>query len=230
MRLKPKQTVKNPKALIYRRFTREQLSGFTVTPTYDSHYFHTYSSQTEGLYWRFNFETENMELVSASEVPQGVTPIEITTQIFPGNIRASYPVVQYEDTYYIYPTTLPVFGTPEWTVTTTPPSAVIPKQELVLSQYFKSIAKYQTNNYYFVGSFDYIIKGQQEGGTTQFIKGNITPLTSMSIKYYSDTANLQPDDLVVIGKHLYSVENPETVYKQQPRPYAIHYVTLNSIL
>lgn len=100
----------------------------------------------------------------------------------------------------------------------------------VLSAKFSNIGKYQTNKYYFAGSFDYMVKGQIEGSTTQFLKGNITPLTSLNIKHYNDSIELQPDDLVVIGKHLYSVENPETTYKQQPKPYAIHYVTLNSIL
>lgn len=95
---------------------------------------------------------------------------------------------------------------------------------------FNNIGKYQTNKYYYSGSFDYIIKGSIEGTTTQYIKGNIVPLTSLNIKFYDDDITLTTDDLVVIDGHLYSVENPETVYKQQPRPFKIHFATLNNIL
>lgn len=92
------------------------------------------------------------------------------------------------------------------------------------------IGKYQTNKYYYSGSFDYIIKGSIEGTTTQYVKGNIVPLTSLNIKFYDDDITLTTDDLVVIDGHLYSVENPETVYKQQPKPFKIHFATLNNML
>lgn len=95
---------------------------------------------------------------------------------------------------------------------------------------FNNIGKYQTNKYYYSGSFDYIIKGSIEGTTTQYVKGNIVPLTSLNIKFYDDDITLTPDDLVVIDGHLYSVENPETIYKQQPKPFKIHFATLNNIL
>lgn len=100
----------------------------------------------------------------------------------------------------------------------------------LLSGTFNNIAKYQTNKYYFVGSFDYVIKGSIEGSTAQYIKGNIIPLTSLNIKYYDDNIDLSTDDLVVIEGHLYSIENPETTIKQQPKPFKIHFATLNSIL
>lgn len=95
---------------------------------------------------------------------------------------------------------------------------------------FNNIGKYQTNKYYYSGSFDYIIKGSIEGTTTQYVKGNIVPLTSLNIKFYDDDITLTTDDLVVIDGHLYSVENPETVYKQQPKPFKIHFATLNNML
>ena len=100
----------------------------------------------------------------------------------------------------------------------------------LLSGTFNNIAKYQTNKYYFVGSFDYMLKGSIEGTTAQYIKGNIIPLTSLNIKYFDDEINLKTDDLVVIDGHLYSVENPETNIKQQPKPFKIHFATLNNIL
>ena len=106
-----------------------------------------------------------------------------------------------------------------------------PEEEIpLLSATFNNIGKYQTNTYYYVGSFDYMIKGTISGTTTQFIKGNIIPLTSLNIKYFDDDIDLAPDDLVVIEGHLYSVENPETVLKQLPKPFKVHFATLNSIL
>ena len=82
-----------------------------------------------------------------------------------------------------------------------------------MSAKFNNIGKYQTNKYYYVGSFDYMVKGSIEGTTSQYIKGNIIPLTSMNIKHFNDEINLNVDDLVVIGKKLFSVENPETTMK-----------------
>lgn len=100
----------------------------------------------------------------------------------------------------------------------------------LLSATFNNIAKYQTDKYYFAGSFDYVIKGSVEGTTTQYIKGNVIPLTALSIKHFNDEIKLSVEDLVVIEGKLYSVENPETVYKQQPKKYSIYFATLNSIL
>ena len=100
----------------------------------------------------------------------------------------------------------------------------------LLSATFNNIAKYQTNKYYYVGSFDYMIKGSVGGTTTQYIKGNIIPLTSLNIKYFDDSINLAVDDLVVIDKKLYAVENPEIVKKMQPKAFNIYFATLNSIL
>lgn len=106
---------------------------------------------------------------------------------------------------------------------------ILPDSEF-LSAKFGNIARYQTNKYYFVGSFDYMIRGSIEGTTTQHIKGNIMPLTSMNIKYFNDDIDLDVDDLVVIGDHLYSVENPETTQKRMPKAFKVHFATLNSIL
>lgn len=93
-----------------------------------------------------------------------------------------------------------------------------------------SIAKYQKNAYYYAGSFSFMLRGSVSGSTSQYIKGNIVPLTSMNIKYFDDSLDLQVDDLVVVDGKLYSVENPETDFKFQPKGYKIHFVTLNNIL
>lgn len=93
-----------------------------------------------------------------------------------------------------------------------------------------NIAKYQKNAYYYAGSFSFIIRGSITGATTQYIKGNITPLTSMNIKYFDDSINLQVDDLVVVNGRLYAAENLETDQKYQPKVYKVHFATLNNIL
>ena len=93
-----------------------------------------------------------------------------------------------------------------------------------------NIAKYQKNTYYYAGSFTFVVRGSITGATTQYIKGNIMPLTSMNIKYFNDSVNLQVDDLVVVGDHLYSAENLETDQKYQPKVYKVHFATLNNIL
>lgn len=99
-----------------------------------------------------------------------------------------------------------------------------------LDKQFANIGKYQFNQYYFTGSFDFTIMGDTEGSTIQPVKGLITPLKTFNIKYYSDYANLSPDDLVVINNGLYSVESPDSVIKWQPRPLRIYNATLNNIL
>lgn len=99
-----------------------------------------------------------------------------------------------------------------------------------LDKQFANIGKYQFNQYYFTGSFDFTIMGDTEGSTIQPVKGLITPLKTFNIKYYSDYANLSPDDLVVINNGLYSVESPDSVVKWQPRPLRIYNATLNNIL
>lgn len=93
-----------------------------------------------------------------------------------------------------------------------------------------NIAKYQKNAYYYAGSFAFMIRGSISGSTSQYIKGNIVPLTSMNIKYFSDDIKLDVDDLVVVDGRLYGVENPETSIKYQPKTYNIYFVTLNNIL
>ena len=100
----------------------------------------------------------------------------------------------------------------------------------LLNATFNNVAKYQTNKYYYVNSFDFMIKGSIEGTTAQYIKGNIIPLTALNIKFFDDDIDLAPDDLVVIENKLFSVENPETVIKQQPKPFKIYFATLNNIL
>ena len=74
-----------------------------------------------------------------------------------------------------------------------------------------------------------MIKGSVDGSTIQYVKGLITPQSSLNIRTYDDI-EVRPDDLLVIGGSLYAVENLEATYKQMPKRFGIYYMTLNNIL
>lgn len=198
MKLKPKSTVHNPLALVFRRFTVINES-FTVE--------NIYMTVADNKYWVF----DNQKL-SFIEVDNAV----ISTSTKVTNVF-NYNVLQYQKLYFKY-------NGASW-VSIEDISGLT-----LLSALYNNVGKYQTNKYYFSGSFDYMIKGSIEGTTSQYIKGNILPLTSLNIKYFDDDISLSVDDLVVIDGKLYSVEDPETTIKQQPKPFKIYFATLNSIL
>lgn len=99
----------------------------------------------------------------------------------------------------------------------------------LLSALFNDIARYQTNKYYLVGSFDYMIRGTISSSDTQPIKGNIMHLRSFEIKYFDDDIHIDHDDLVVIDGHLYGVEELAYDIKRSPKPYTVYFATLNNI-
>ena len=198
MKLKPKSTVHNPLALVFRRFTVINES-FTVE--------NIYMTVADNKYWVF----DNQKL-SFIEVDNAV----ISTSTKVTNVF-NYNVLQYQKLYFKY-------NGASWE------SIEDISGLTLLSALYNNVGKYQTNKYYFSGSFDYMIKGSIEGTTSQYIKGNILPLTSLNIKYFDDDISLSVDDLVVIDGKLYSVEDPETTIKQQPKPFKIYFATLDSIL
>lgn len=201
MRLKPRNTLKGNIALLYKRFINIEKSFSTET---------LYNTTEDGLFWLFD-STELKFIKADPEVVDAKTNIVSVT---------SSKVFQYGNKYFKYDMSSGWIEINE-----------VDSQIQTLERAgFNNIAKYQTNKYYYVGSFDYMIKGSIEGTETQYIKGNIIPLKAMNIKYYNDDINLSVGDLVVCEGRLFSVENPETDYKYQPKPYAIHYATLNSIL
>lgn len=199
MRLKPRTTVNNPRALLYKRFT-----GIEESESLS----HVYKTISDNLLWTFDNIKLQFNLVSASEIDS----------------RTAITLVIDFDTILVYQGTYFQYNGLNWQNVTNMGGIE------TLNLQFNNIGKYQTNQYYYVGSFDYMVKGSIEGTTTQYMKGNILPLTSMNIKYFDDDVNLEVGDLVVIDGHLYSVENPETVLKQMPRPFKVHFATLNSIL
>lgn len=205
--MKPKSTVHNKKALIYKRFIglEKSVNLAVIYKTIDN------------KYWTFDCDNLTFSEIATSLIPQTSTIREISN---------SNTYLSYQDKYFAYVNTAEIGEDPiyEWS------QVQLSEGKTLLSATFNNIGKYQTNKYYYAGSFDYMIKGSIEGTTSQFIKGNIIPLTSLNIKYFNDYANLNVDDLVVIGEKLYAVENPETVQKMQPRPFKIYFATLNAIL
>lgn len=208
MRLKFKSTTKQPKALLYKRFTAiENSYGFsTVYETFDN------------KVWLFDSEADDMS-----------NPFVIVTESLPPEVKVimvadDTVVLQYQNLFYHY--MVGADETASW-------KEITPSSEdgiTLLSASFGNISRYQTNKYYYVGSFDYMIKGSISGTETQYIKGNIMPLQSLNIKYFTDDIKLDQQDLVVIEGRLFSVENPETDIKYNPKKYKIHFATLNSVL
>ena len=199
MRFKPKSTVFNPRALLYKRFIglEQSLNTTTIYKTADK------------KMWAFD-----NQLLQFIELNNAIPNAKIV------QVNDATTVLEYQGNYFKYMDTKTGWVKVEDIVA----------GASLLSATFNNIARYQTNKYYFSGSFDYMIKGSESISTTQFIKGNITPLRSFNIKYYSDDIKLTPDDLIVIENNLYSVERCEVVRKMQPRPFNIYFATLNSIL
>lgn len=159
----------------------------------------------DGKFWTFDNET-----LTFSQTPKAEGEIVI--------VETNKTILKYQSTYFRYN------GTAWETLTELPENVVL------LNASFNNIGRYQTNKYYYVGSFDFMIKGAVEGTTAQFIKGNIIPLSSMNIKYFTDDITINHDDLVVVDKRLFSVENTEMDIKYNPKPYKVYFATLNNIL
>lgn len=201
MKMKPKSTTKNPKALLYKRFI-----GLERSENVQS----IYMTVSDGKFWAFDNSLLEFSTLEQDMLADSTQIIQITNLL---------SVLKYKETYFRY-------NGNEWETITDISASNIE----VLNARFNNVARYQTNRYYFVGSFDYVIKGSIDSGTAQYIKGNIIPMRSLSIKHYDDDIKISPDDLVVIENHLYSVESPDVTYKQQPKPFKIYTATLNNIL
>lgn len=162
----------------------------------------------DGKFWIFDATTLTFTEIENPPLTSNITQVEtdITILLYQGN-------------YFKYTGN-------KWETTTNPSESGI----ILLSATFNNVAKYQTNKYYYVGSFDFMIKGSIEGTETQPIKGLITPMTSMNIRTFADNPRIDSKDLVVIDKHLYSVESPEKSQKRTPKPFNVYFCTLNNIL
>ena len=197
MKLKPKSTVLNPPALLYKRYTDMATSMNTAV----------YYQTEDDKIWQYNHDED--AFVEYEAAAQGATVITVgASAVLAGNVNLERRLYKYDNG--------------EWPRT---------QDTGTLALRFSDIAnKYQLNRYYFYAPFSYMIKESVEGTETQYIKGNIIPLTTLTIKYFDDTIHIDHDDLVVIGDRLFSIENITTDRKMQPRPFAVHFVTLNSVL
>lgn len=201
MRMKFKSTTLSPRALLYKRFIGLEKSINLATV------YHTLSND---MMWTFDNLNMTFSTIDSDEIPYETTIVPI---------EDFKSVLQYQKSYFR-------FNGIEWVeVKDTDEDGIA-----LLSATFNNISRYQTNKYYYAGSFDCMVKGSVEGTNTQYIKGNVIPLTSLNIKHFDDNIRLCQDDLVVLDGRLYSVENPETDIKHQPRDYNIYFATLNSIL
>ena len=201
--LKPRKSVLNARAIVYRRVLHIGKSRMNSIV-------YRYTNGTYTYLYRYNFENGRMERYTSG------------TYENPQYIDMEDSCVLYNGTkYFIYHTAVKV-----WTLSTTLPR----DYSSLLDAGYNDIGKYHTNQYYSVGSIDYHITGDVSTGETQPLKGNITPIVAMNIKYYDDSINLRTEDLIVIDNTLYSVESVDFSIKHQPRPYKVYYATLNSIL
>lgn len=198
MKMKPRSTTLNPRALLYKRFIGLEKSSNmqTVYKTYDE------------IFWSFDNNTLTFYKVENSLIPSTSKIIEVSP------IQA----LKYQNNYFYYTTAK------KWVVKDNNTQFFEAKIK------WNNTARYQANNYYYVGSFVYTHSGTISETTTQYLKGNTMPLSSMSIKTYEDSLEFKKDDLCVIGNRLYSIEEVEHEHKQMPKDFYIHYLTLNSIL
>lgn len=200
MKMKFKSTTLSTRALLYKRFIGMEKSLNLTT---------IYKTISNGLFWTFDYETLTFSELKIDNIPTSSKIVQIE------DLKS---ILQYRSTYFRY-------NGVEWQTITE-----LGNNITLLSATFNNIARYQTNKYYYCGTFDFMVKGSVEGTNTQYVKGNIIPLTSLNIKHFDDNIQLTQDDLVVANGHLYSVENPETDIKHQPKDYKIYFATLNSLL
>lgn len=199
--MKFKSTTRSPRALLYKRF-------IGIEKSFNSTFI--YNTVSDNLYWAFDYETLTFSKLKIDDAYTIAKEIVLVSDF--------KVVLQYQSNYFRY-------NGIEWEKITEPGKNII-----LLSATFNNVGRYQTNKYYYCGSFDFMVKGSVEGTKTQYIKGNIIPLTSLDIKHFDDNIQLTEDDLVVVEGHLYSVENPATDIKHQPKDYKVYFATLNSIL
>ena len=211
MFIKPRKTNLNQHALVYRRLTHLEKSRSTMIV------FKCIILDLNYRYFVFDLTKkrfDEIDINSLKVAPEKIIAVNLTTQVF-----------QFENIYFTW-NMLANNGNGTWVQHNT-----IPQNMTTLAQTgYSNIGEYETNEYIYVCSFDYTIKGEVIGALTQQLKGNIMPLTSMNIQYYNDYVNLSVDDLVVIQGQLFSVENPNFDVKHMPKDFKIYSCTLNSIL
>lgn len=195
MFLKPKSSVLNPPALLYKRFTALEESR-SLKNVYKT---------TDDKVWTFDYQELTFNLYEG-EIVGNVINISSTTVLTFGK-------------YYFY-------YTDKWNKVET----LDVEGLTLLSAKYNDVGKYKVNKYYFAGSFDYMELGDMSQSESQFLKGAMTHTKSMNIRTFDDSIQLEPDDLIVIGDTLYSIESISVSRKRLPREFKIYFATLNNIL
>lgn len=226
--LKPKTSVRNPRALLYKRYTNIETSS-TTDIVYRGWY---------GDYWIFDKETNFFVSVDPKALDGTTKFVDIPTN--GENLKFGNIIFSYYDKTFTYKQGLEnqdVKAEDVWQInnyfydeTTGQLLEDLVKSRSFINLSSSSIAKYQLNKYIYSGSFDYMVRGDIDEVETQPIKGLITPLTTMQIRYFDDSIKLDHDDFVVIDGVLYAVESVSKTQKRVPKKYNIYYATLNSIL
>lgn len=203
MYLKPRNSVLNPPALLYRRYNE-------IVIAQDK----TSMIQTSDLkWWVFDANSLTFSEVDATYAAANTKTYPYTT--------GTFPVAVFAGNQFSYS------ESEGWQPYNANSAGSLESNFCNMTSAF--IAKYQINRYYFVRAFDYMRSDTEDGATIQPIKGLVTPIHSFDIRTYDDVS-FNTDDFVVLDGHLYSVENPSTSIKMLPRPFTITSVTLNSIL
>jgi len=257
MILKPRSSVGNPPALLYKRFT-------TIEDSETRYLYRT----SDGDFWFFQTSNESEYLFTAENVPfltsdrvffqlaQGYAEVDVG--FIPFHILAPEPIYLATASDELLldaserllqlpePYTAPQI---DMNIINVEDGAIFIHDRVyyqyvdgswvagdattlgitLLSTDFKDIAGYQINKYYYFGSFDYMIKGSVEGTTVQYVKGLITPTTAFNIRTFTDDLDVKPHDFVVVDGNLFSVENSETIIKRMPSAFRITYLTLTNI-
>lgn len=220
--LKPKKTTFNAKALVYRRVNK---IGYSLSSEC------LYQCQNATTTLNFMFDKIKQEFVSVEQIQptynnefnadryKTIVVNQDGNKVFTSKDENGKP-------YYFRWSYNADNGKGRWVKTETLPQTYTS----LANAGYSNVGKYQMNKYVFVGSLDYVIKGEVAGTKTQAIKGLVMPLTTMNIQYFDDALQLDEEDLVVIDGTLFSVESPDYTIKHLPRPYKIYYATLNSIM
>lgn len=197
---KPKSTTKLPLAMLYKRYVAIE-SAFGKNSVY-------YVNAKDRLKY-FIFNSVDGVFIEIEEDEVG------TASLF----HLTYQVLTFNDKYYKY-------------------NAITQKieetkkdsdRDLTKISDSPNIGKYQLNKYYYASSFQFTINGDIEESVIQSIKGLMSPLTSLTIKTYSDI-DIKADDLVVINKRLYHIESVSKTVKRMPKAFVITTLIINSIL
>jgi len=99
----------------------------------------------------------------------------------------------------------------------------------LLENTYQNLSNYETNKYYYMGSYGYIRNDDINNEHAQFIKGNIVNQETRTIRWDIDNIPIEEDDLVVLEGKIYQVGTVTTVFKNRLTYYKSYVATLISL-